>query len=175
MDAADRREQMLRLIVQSDDPITGSELARQFSVSRQVIVQDIAILRAAGENIIATPQGYMIPRMSVTKSATRIFACKHDSGEKLEEELTTIVDLGGKVIDVIVEHPLYGEYRALLMLSSPAGVRDFLTRLKKQGAAPLSSLTGGIHLHTVEADSIATLNRIEEELLKRGILLREVN
>jgi len=174
MEAKERRAAILKKIAESPVPITGSDLAGLFSVSRQVIVQDVAILRAAGENILATPQGYMVPRMPLHQPCKRIFACKHHGFHEMEEELNTIVDLGGKVVDVMVEHPIYGEYKGNLMLSSPAGVREFMRRLKEGKAEPLSSLTGGVHLHTVEAEDEETLDRISKALEEKGILLQEI-
>lgn len=172
MEAALRREKMKQKIMSTPQPITGSELAKVFDVSRQVIVQDVAILRAAGAPILATAQGYMMPGIPLHKSIDRIFACKHITMETLRDELTTIVDLGGRVIDVVVEHPVYGEFRSLLMLSSLSSVRGFIERLEKQGAEPLSSLTGGVHLHTVEADCSVVLDQIEKALLGKGILMK---
>jgi transcriptional regulator of NAD metabolism len=174
MDAKERRVAILKKIKESPVPITGSDLAGLFSVSRQVIVQDVAILRAAGENILATPQGYMVPRILLHQPYRRMLACKHHGLQELEEELNTIVDLGGKVVDVIVEHPIYGEYKGNLMLSSPAGVRDFMRRLKEEEAEPLSSLTGGVHLHTVEAEDEEIFDRISKVLEEKGILLQEI-
>lgn len=174
MEAKERRAAILKKITESPVPITGSDLASLFSVSRQVIVQDVAILRAAGENILATPQGYMVPRIPLHQPYKRIFACKHHSLHEMEEELNTIVDLGGKAVDVIVEHPIYGEYKGNLMLSSPAGVREFMRRLREEDAEPLSTLTGGVHLHTVEAEDEEILDRISRALEEKGILLQEI-
>lgn len=171
MDALLRRDKILKKIIETHEAITGAELAKTFAVSRQVIVQDIALLRASGENIIATPQGYMIPRNVTPKPAVKVFACKHNTIEKMKEELMTIVDFGGKIVDVIIEHPIYGEFRGLLMIHSPAGVRDFISQIKEQNAEPLSALTSGVHLHTVEAESPEILQNIETALKKKGILL----
>lgn len=169
MKAAERRERILD-ILRRGEPVTGSELARQLGVSRQVIVQDVAILRAGGSGILATPQGYLLP--SFEEGCRRTFACRHDLGG-LEEELLIIVDNGGKVIDVVVEHPLYGELRGYLMLASRREVHEFISKLKNSGAKPLYTLTdNGVHLHTVVAASEAVLETIEQGLAEAGILLK---
>ncbi|MGI6199838.1 MAG: transcription repressor NadR [Christensenellales bacterium] len=171
MDGSARRDALFRALTQAEGPITGSELARQFGVSRQVVVQDIAVLRAGGTNILATPQGYLIPRVSHVKPCVRVFTCRHLSLPALRQELTAMVSLGGKVVDTIVEHPIYGEFRGMLMLMNMASVEDFCRRLAASNAEPLSHLTGGVHLHAVEADTPDTLDRIEAELARLGILV----
>jgi uncharacterized protein len=149
-------------------PIPGNELARQFRVSRQCLVQDVAILRAAGEEILSTPQGYRLPGARAAHGA--ILACRH-TPEQTEEELQILVDHGVKVIDVVVEHPLYGELRGALMLESRADVAEFLERWRAAGASLLSSLTRGVHLHTVEASKPEMIARAKAQLQARGILL----
>ncbi|GFN22928.1 transcription repressor NadR [Thermanaeromonas sp. C210] len=168
MKAAERREKILAILGRGQ-PVTGAQLARWLGVSRQVIVQDVAILRARGSEVLATPQGYVLPLRE--EGCRRTFACRHDL-EGLERELLIMVDNGGKVMDVVVEHPLYGELRGYLMLSSRREVYEFINKLKKSGANPLYTLTGsGVHLHTVVAPDEATLEAMERELLEAGILL----
>jgi uncharacterized protein len=171
MDAKDRRNALHEKLAATDEPLTGTVLASQFGVSRQVIVGDIAILRAAGVSVFATPQGYMLPRNSVSAAVTAKIACGH-SLHKLEEELAIIIDNGGKVLDVIVEHPIYGEIKANLMLSSRCDLTEFISQLSTSAASPLSSITDGIHLHTIEVPSRAILAKIKQELRVAGILLR---
>lgn len=171
MDSVDRREAILSDIVNSNKPLTGGMLAGKYNVTRQVIVQDIAILRAAGHEIIATPQGYIIPKYNDSKTVSRIIASKHDV-EGIEDELITIVEHGGSVLNVIIYHPLYGEFKGQLMISSIQDVHNFIRRMNKEGAEPLSSLTEGVHLHQIEANNIEILDKIEEALDKKGYLLR---
>ncbi len=166
-----RRQAILEILNNSAEPVKGGQLAETLGVSRQVIVQDIALLRAKGENIIATPQGYFVAKNNIS-SVTRVFACVHDF-QGMEKELTIMVANGGKVLDVTVEHPLYGELKGNLMLQSLADVEDFIKKLNNSGAEPLSVLTKGIHLHTVEAASQVILDNIEREL-KRYDLLVEI-
>ncbi|MGI9951674.1 transcription repressor NadR [Moorellaceae bacterium AZ2] len=168
MKAAERREKILAILGRGE-PVTGADLARQLGVSRQVIVQDVAILRAQGSEVLATPQGYVLPPLE--EGCRRTFACRHDL-QGLEKELLIIVDNGGKVVDVVVEHPLYGELRGCLMLSSRREVYEFINKLKNSGARPLYTLTGsGVHLHTVVAPDEAALGAIEKGLAEAGILL----
>lgn len=150
--------------------MTGTDLASRFSVSRQVIVQDIAILRAAGEEILATPQGYLVPGQHKSASVQGVFACRH-TREQIEDEIGLIVDLGGKVLDVIVEHPVYGEMRGNLMIASRRDLGIFLEKLARTEARPLSALTDGVHLHTVEAMEKSVLDEIHQALKKAGFLI----
>lgn len=170
MDSQERRQAILDYIIKSQKPIKGSQLAKFFEVSRQVIVQDIALLRAGGEEIIATPQGYMVPKSLDRREYRRVIACQHGE-EGMEEELMTIVNYGGTVIDVVVEHEIYGEFKAELMISSPYDVKNFVSDMQEKGLRPLSCLREGIHLHTIEAQDPKILDKIEEALKKRGFLL----
>jgi transcriptional regulator of NAD metabolism len=151
-------------------PLSGSELAKRLRVSRQCLVQDIAILRAAGEEIIATPRGYQLPQ-TANQRHRAVLACRH-SPERTEEELQILVDHGVRILDVIVEHPLYGELRGSLMIESRADVQDFLKQVKSAHASLLSSLTGGVHLHTVEASRPEMISRARAQLRERGFLLK---
>lgn len=166
----ERRQQILKWMRVHGDPIRGGELAKRLRVSRQCLVQDVAILRAGGEEILATPRGYQLPRAK-PKGYRAVLACQHKP-EQTEEELQTLVDHGVRVLDVIVEHPIYGELRGALMLESRADVQDFLEQVRSSQAALLSALTGGVHLHTVEASRRDAISRAKTELRKRGILLK---
>ncbi len=172
MESKERRELLMEKLKANAAPVTGAALAQAFGVSRQVVVGDIAILRAAGVDILATPQGYLIPsQLLKTQTQTATVACQH-GWDKLAEELYVIVDNGGKIRDVIVEHPVYGELRGTLMLCSRREIEEFMDKLQNSGAAPLSAVTGGVHLHTIEVPSLAVLQRIEAELDNRGILFK---
>jgi hypothetical protein len=171
MDAKERRNQLVDKLKKTGTPVTGSALAQELGVSRQVVVGDIAILRAAGVEIYATPQGYLLPAAKSQSVKTAKIACHH-GWDKLADELTIIIDNGGKVLDVIVEHPLYGELKANLMLASRHDIAEFLHKLKNSGAGPLSAITGGVHLHTVEVPSLKVLDRIEKELEEQDILFK---
>lgn len=162
-----RREMILKILSGQSTPVSGSDLARDLGVSRQVIVQDVAILRAKGHRIIATPQGYLFPQKQSTNQA--VLAVSHFR-QDTEDELNIMVDHGLKVIDVIVEHPLYGEMRGCLMMDSRQDVKRFLKELDSEGATLLSSLTGGVHLHTVEYDRREDLEEARQALRSRGLL-----
>jgi len=170
MDVKERRVKLLEKLKNASEPLTGTWLAKEFKVSRQVIVGDFAILRAAGTAVYATPQGYVLPTMESSKTMRVKLACKHERAD-LEQELVIIIDNGGKVLDVIVEHPLYGELTANLMLASRRDLTEFLHKLDASHAEQLASITGGVHVHTVEVPDAETLVRIKDELRKKGILL----
>src|SRR5271156_3511004 len=170
-DSADRRRrQIVAWMRTHGGPIRGGELAKRFRVSRQSLVQDVAILRAGGEDIVATPRGYRLPE-GRERGHRAILACQH-APERTEEELQILVDHGVKILDVIVEHPLYGELRGSLILESRADVKDFLAQLHASHATLLSSLTGGVHLHTVEASRPEMISRAKVLLSARGFLLK---
>ena len=168
--AEQRRRGILACIRAYGKPIRGGELALRFRVSRQCLVQDVAILRAGGEPIEATPRGYRLPD-SARRGHRAVLACKH-APERTEEELNILVDHGVRVLDVIVEHPIYGELQGSLMVESRADVRDFLAQVRSSRALLLSSLTGGVHLHTVEASRRESIGRARAQLRERGILLK---
>jgi uncharacterized protein len=168
--ASGRRHRILEWMRTHRLPVHGGDLARRFRVSRQSLVQDVAILRASGQEILGTPRGYRLPD-AAHQAHKAILACKH-TPERAEEELNILADHGVKVLDVIVEHPLYGEMRGSLMIESRADVQDFLKKVKSSQASLLSSLTGGVHLHTVEASRPEMISRAKEQLRERGFLLK---
>lgn len=163
----DRRKEILEYIASSEKPVPGSRLAKTYGVSRQVVVQDIALLRAGGSDIISTARGYLINSAS---RVTKVIHVTH-TDEEMEDELNSIVDMGGKVIDVFVEHSVYGNIRADLMLASRRDVKKFMNDIRNGVAKPLKNLTGGAHYHTIEADNFEVLNLIEKELRKRKFLI----
>ena len=162
----DRKQAIIEEIQKSDKPVSASKLAKHFGVSRQIIVGDIALLRAAGTQIIATPRGYLLE--DKPHRLEQNIAVSH-SNDQLAEELYTIIDLGGMVVDVIVEHPIYGELVGNLHLASRYDVDQFLKKVET--ATPLSQLTSGVHLHTIRYPSQEVIQRIENALKDRGILL----
>ena len=168
MHAQERRQEILKLLHQSAHPISASALAERFSVTRQVIVGDIALLRAGGAEISATPRGYVLPR--ATDGITRTIACRH-ALEQTGTELDILVDNGCTVLDVIVEHPVYGQLTGQLQISSRYDVEQFLARVQAHDAAPLSMLTGGIHLHTLRCPDEAACERACAALKAAGLLL----
>lgn len=171
MEGQERRERIIEILKAAKEPISGTELARKLGVSRQVIVQDIALLRAVNKNILSTTKGYMLYYQEKQK-VNRCFLVKHTT-EQIEEELCTIVDNGGKVLDVIVSHEIYGEISANLIIANRQDVYDFVERVKTKKSVPLKELTDGVHLHTIEADSEETLDKIERALKVKGYLLNE--
>ena len=166
-----RRSRIVELLSQKKGAVNGTELAQTLSVSRQVIVQDIALLRACGVEIIATPQGYILVPATTSLNYRKTIACRHDKNN-IKEELTTIVDEGGMVRDVIIEHAIYGQICGNIMISSRREIEEFMKKIEADDAKPLSDLTLGVHLHTIECKNEETMNRIEQELDKKGLLLK---
>lgn len=170
MTPEERRTKIVEFLSASSQPVAGSRLATELAVSRQVIVQDVSILRASGKEIIATPKGYMISDDNNRGLSQRTFAVQHNMGQ-MEDELNIIVDAGGKVLDVIVEHPLYGELKGMLMLKSRHDVQEFVKSIEMTNSKMLSDVTDGVHLHTVEAESENIFSYIEAGLKRAGYLL----
>ena len=168
-----RRQKLLEKLKDSQKAIIGSQLAEEFGVSRQVIVQDIALLRARGEQILATSQGYLFPENVGLDTVKATIACKHGEDDEVEDELMTIVNYGAKIIDVIVEHPIYGEIKGMLMIQSAEDVKNFIKNYKENGANLLATLTDGIHLHTIEAINENVIEKIREDLDQKGYLLEK--
>ena len=167
MTGSDRRSAIVEHIRNSEIPVSGKTLAAVFDVSRQVIVQDIALIRAAGYDIISTNRGYIINEPHL---ARRVFKVRH-TDEQLEEELNAIVDLGGKVCDVIVNHRVYGRLEAELNITSRRKVAEFIADIKNGKSSPLKNITSDYHYHTVEADSEETLDLIGNMLREKGFLI----
>lgn len=170
MQAKERRQAILEQLRQSNRPVSAGYFAERFSVSRQVVVGDVALLRAAGADISATPKGYVI--LKEAEGLVRQVACRHDAAG-MEAELNAIVDQGCAVLDVIVDHPVYGQLTGPLQLSSRYDVSQFLLRCSGTDARPLSDLTGGIHLHTLSCPDEAAFQRVRDTLRAFGVLLED--
>ncbi|GLC88447.1 transcription repressor NadR [Lysinibacillus piscis] len=169
----ERRLQLLAQLRNSHTPITGTDLAKFANVSRQVIVNDMTLLKARNEPIMATSQGYLyMHQEQLQQTVERTIPCLH-SAEDTEDELVTIVDCGGTVKNVIVEHPIYGEITASLMVSNRHEVKAFVQRVNETQASYLSELTGGVHLHVISAPSASILDLIERSLLEKGYLITD--
>lgn len=169
MDALERRQKIIKILDESKIPVSGTELARRLSVSRQIIVQDIALLRAGNRNILSTNKGYIIFHTSAPVRAKRTVCVKHNK-DKMREELNCIVDLGGKVLDVVVEHEIYGQIMVDLIIQTRRDVNQFVQKVERNQTQPLNSLTDGTHYHTIEADSEENLDEIENALREKRIL-----
>lgn len=167
MHSEERRQAILEYLRQSSRPVSAGFLAERFSVSRQAVVGDVALLRAAGADISATPRGYVIVKAG--RGLTRQVACRHDAAG-MEAELCAMVDQGCSVLDVIVEHPVYGQLTGALQLSSRYDVGQFIARCAQSDARPLSDLTGGIHLHTLSCPDEGAFRRTREALGALGVL-----
>jgi transcriptional regulator of NAD metabolism len=171
MSSKERRKIIEELLEKRGEPQKGQDLAKELGVTRQIIVKDIAILRAEGANIIATPEGYIIPKDSRQK-VTKIIAVSHKP-EEIEDELTCIVKFGGRIQDVIIEHPVYGEIRGMLMIKTLYDVQSFMEKCNSDKVEPLSALTKGVHIHTIEADSVEIMDKIINELKSKKYIISD--
>lgn len=172
MSSARRQSLIINMLNETERPITGSEFAQKTNVSRQVIVQDVSILKAKNKPIIATSQGYMLINHQGNEDLKRmVIVCNH-TPEQTQEELYILVDHGVTVKDVIVEHAVYGDLTASIMVSNRTEVDQFVKKINETNATYLSTLTEGIHLHTLEADTMDKIEAGCNDLEKAGILVQ---
>lgn len=166
MNGTDRRKLLLCLLQESELPLSGAYLGKKTGVSRQVVVQDIALLRTEGHSIAATARGYLLDR---PKQKSRLLKMCH-TAEQITEELTIIIDLGGSVLNVMVNHKLYGKVKAPLSIKSRRDISRFVQTLDKGRSTPLSALTCGYHFHEISAESEEILDEIEAALAEKQFL-----
>ncbi len=170
MKAQNRRKEIREFLLSSEKPVSGSQLAEKFGVSRQIIVQDISILKAEGCDIISTHYGYVLKASPLVE---RVFKLRHTT-EQTEDELNCIVDLGGTVVDVFVWHKVYGKVKAPLNIFSRLQVNQFIEGVRSGKSSELMNITGGYHYHTVRADDTETLELIENALAERQFIAPEI-
>ena len=170
MKVAERRKAIVNLLLSANEPISGSALAESFSISRQIIVQDISVLKGLGYEVLSTSQGYIMQKSPL---AERVFKVRHTTAET-EDELSLIVDHGGTVVDVFVWHKVYGRIEAPLNIFSKMHIKQFSEGVRTGQSTELMHITGGYHYHTVRADNEKTLDRIEAALAERKYIVPEI-
>ena len=171
-DGKERRERIIELLTNTRSPISGTELARQLGVSRQIIVQDIALLRARNREIISTNKGYLLFNSLGNDGAQAVVMVKHSS-DQVYDEFATIVELGGRVLDVSVDHDYYGQIQIDLVINDLNDAKEFIQKMKESNSQPLKCLTGDVHYHTIAAPSEKVLQLIRNELKEKGYLVEE--
>ena len=173
LDTNTRREAVLSYLSEKNEPVSGTELARRFKVSRQVIVQDIALLRAENRNILSTNKGYSLFQSPVSRGGyTAVLKVSHTM-EQTMDEMNAILDYGGCMLDVFVDHDLYGQIRADLVINDQTDAMEFCEKMAHSSSKPLKVLTGDCHYHTVKVPSEKALVLIKKELAEKGILLED--
>lgn len=162
----ERREKLISLMTSSEKPLSGTELGKLTGVSRQVIVQDITLLKAEGHEIVSTPKGYILPQSGMKSRLVKVY----HTNEQVEEELTLIVDLGGSVEDVRVRHRAYNEIVSPLKIRNRRDIKRFLEEIETGKSVPLLNITSGYHYHTITAESEEILDEIELALKEKSFL-----
>ena len=170
MKAVHRRNAIANRLLASSEAVSGGMLSSEFGVSRQIIVQDIAVLKGSGFDILSTHNGYIIQKSPYKEQVFKL----HHTTEETEDELNTIVDLGGTVVDVFVWHKVYGKIEAALNIFSHMQIKQFLEGVRTGKSTELMTITGGYHYHTVRAESEAVLDRIEAALAERNYIVPEI-
>lgn len=165
-----RRKEIIEILSGTKEPVSGAGLAKRLGVSRQVIVQDMALLRISYQNIISTNRGYLLYEESSQREWCRREVRVRHGKEDIVRELDCIVDAGGWVVNVIVEHEIYGRLSGDLVIRSRADVREFMRKVEQYRTRPLTELTEGVHLHTIEAQREETLDAVERALAEAGFL-----
>ena len=170
MKADIRRKEIASFLLSQNSAVSGSELSEKFGVSRQIIVGDISVLKAAGYDILSTHSGYIVHS---TPLVERVFKVRHTT-EQTEQELSLIVELGGTVADVFVWHKVYGKVTANLNIFSPMHIRQFIEGVRSGKSSELMNITGGYHYHTVRAEKEEILDNIEKALCDKGFIVPEI-
>ena len=163
-----RRKQLLNILSSSNNPVSGGTLAKELNVSRQIIVQDISLLRANGATIFSTNKGYLLQE---DRKYSRVFKVYH-TDDQVEEELSTIVDAGGQIRDVFVYHKVYGVLKADMGIKSRRDIRAYMEEISTGKSSLLKNVTSGYHYHTIDAESEEILDAIQEELQQKGFLAK---
>lgn len=163
----ERRQLLIKTIKASKGAVSGAMLSKKFGVSRQIIVSDIALLRAAHYDILSTNRGYLINH---TNELSRVIKVHH-TDEEIEDELDTIVDLGATVKDVFVNHKVYGTIRAELNIRSRKNVADFINEIHSGKSTPLKNVTSNYHYHTITSDNEETLELVYQALKNKGYVV----
>ena len=170
MKVAERRKEIVILLMSEREAISGGALAEHFHISRQIIVQDISVLKSLGYEIISTHNGYVLQKSPLLE---RVFKVKHTT-EQTEDELNCIVDLGGIVVDVFVWHKVYGKISASLNIFSRYHIKQFIEGVRTGKSTELMNITGGYHYHTIRADSEEILDKIAITLNQKGYIAPEI-
>ncbi len=170
MKAHDRRKAIVNLLLSSNEAVSGATLSEKFGISRQIIVQDIAVLKGSGYDILSTHNGYIMHKSPLKE---RVFKLYHTT-EQTEDELNSIIDLGGTVVDVFVWHKVYGKMVAPLNIFSRLHVKQFIEGVRSGKSSELMNITGGYHYHTVRADSEGVLDAIKSTLENKGYIAPEI-
>lgn len=170
MKASERRTAIANLLLASTEAVSGGRLSEEFCVSRQIIVQDVSVLKGMGYEILSTHNGYILQKSPLKE---RVFKLHHTT-EQTEDELSTIVNLGGTVADVFVWHKIYGKIVAPLNIFSPLHVKQFIEGVRTGKSSELMNITGGYHYHTIRAESEEILDRIGKALSERGYIAPEI-
>ena len=166
-----RRKKILDMLRKSSEPLSGHTLGEETGVSRQIIVQDMALLRREGNPIVATSRGYTL---NESKQSVRSFKVCHTDAQT-EEELTTIIDMGGSVLDVMVNHRVYGKMTASLNINNRRDIKVFMEQLRTGMSSLLLNVTAGYHFHKVAADSEEILDEIEKMLQQKNFLAERLS
>lgn len=168
MKGEERRKQLLNILSSSNNPVSGGTLAKELNVSRQIIVQDISLLRANGATIFSTNKGYLLQE---DRKYSRVFKVYH-TDDQVEEELSTIVDAGGQIRDVFVYHKVYGVLKADMGIKSRRDICAYMEEISTGKSSLLKNVTSGYHYHTIDAESEEILDAIQEELQQKGFLAK---
>ena len=172
-DGSKRREELIAYLSDRTEPVNGSDLAAYFGVSRQIIVQDIALLRARNQEILSTNKGYLLFRpLSAKQGVSSVIRTQHSAAQTFTE-MHIILEYGGQIRDVFVEHDLYGEIRSDLIIETLQDAEEFCEKMKHSTSRPLKELTGDCHYHTITAPSEKVLQLIRKDLKAAGLLAED--
>ncbi len=142
MNTAQRRTEILKLLQQAEKPVAARAMASQFGVSRQVIVQDMAVIRASTPGILSTTRGYVLQQIKTLHAPENL---KYVMDRKrAAEELNLIVDCGGRVKNISISHRVYGRVTAEMDIRSRQDVNEFVQAINSSHSSVLAVLLPGI-------------------------------
>ncbi|CCV63914.1 predicted transcriptional repressor (NadR-like) [Alteracholeplasma palmae J233] len=167
MTGQERRDKILLLLNNSENELSANFIAKKLNVSRQVIVGDIALLRATGHSILAKPKGYILDNINSDYKKYQIIV-KHSFEETLTE-LEILVKNNIIIYDVTINHPSYGLLKGELNIKT----NDDITQFIKSKPNLLSSLTDGIHVHTLLYKDQEDLDKALKELNLKGFIYND--
>lgn len=167
MKGNERRNQILIALNKTLKPTSATKLAKDFLVSRQVIVGDVALLRALGHDILSTPKGYLLNKEDKDLNTTQVIV-KHTIDET-ENELQIFVNNKIIVKDVIINHKVYGIITGELNIKTMDDVNNFLNSKPQL----LAKLTDGIHIHTLLYKDETNLDNAIKELKEANYLYED--
>ena len=150
----------------------GKMLSKNVGNGKKILyVSDPTVDGLYGETVKAQIEGVGRLKTEYIENNTISFAMNM-AERVIATDIECVVGVGGgRVLDVQVEHAVYGIISAKLSIASRYDADEFVRAASNSSVSQLSDLTGGVHTHTVAARDEETFQRITERLRELGILV----